>query len=174
MNKLEIQAEDKIQTMSFGARIKLNLVVALAHRPRLLLLDEPTIGLDAVSKRAVFGELLKAVQDEERTVLISSHGLADLERSTDHIGFIKNGQLLLTGSTDSLINRFQLCDFETQNPMPSVFPEGIYRQPSGGDRIRVVIDRQAEVGTWIKDHGLVETSSTAMNLEDLFIALART
>jgi ABC-2 type transport system ATP-binding protein len=174
MRKLDIQPENKIHTMSFGAKIKLNLVVALAHRPRLLLLDEPTIGLDAVSKQEVFGELLKAVQDEERTVVISSHGLVDLERFTDRIGFIKNGRLLLEGSTDTLVNRFLLCDFEARNEVPSIFPDGIYRQSSGGDRVRLVIDRQAAVETWLEKQGLVEISSTPMSLEELFIALART
>jgi len=60
----------------------------------VLVLDEPTTGLDAVSKRQVFAELLKAVEDGERTVLISSHGLGDLERFADHIGMIKDGSTL--------------------------------------------------------------------------------
>lgn len=173
MRKLDLQSEDKVQAMSFGAKIKLNLVVAMSHRPKLLLLDEPTIGLDAVSKQEVFGELLKAVQDEERTVVISSHGLTDLERFADHIGLIKDGRLLLDGATDTLVNRFLLCDFEAPNGKPSVFPNGVYQQPSKNDRIRLVIDRQAATEAWINEQGLMEISSTPMNLEDLFIALAR-
>jgi ABC-2 type transport system ATP-binding protein len=57
-----------------------------------LILDEPTTGLDAVSKQQVFAELLKAVEDGERTVLISSHGLSDIERFTDHIAVFETCQ----------------------------------------------------------------------------------
>ena len=75
------------QTLSFGARIKLSLVLALSWRPRLLILDEPTVGLDAIAKQQVFAELLSAVEDGDRTVLISSHGLdrpGALRRSRRH------------------------------------------------------------------------------------------
>lgn len=173
LHRLGIGPEDLIHSMSFGARIKLNLVVAMAHRPALLLLDEPTIGLDAVSRQEVFGELLKAVQDEDRTVLISSHNLTDVQRFADHIGFIKNGRLLLGGETATLIDRFRLCDFEVRNGMPAVFPEGVFPQVKGNDRIRVVMDRKAGVDEWIKTQDLKEISSTPMNLEELFVALAR-
>src|SRR4030095_4374149 len=81
--------------LSFGTRIKLGLIVALSHRPSLLLLDEPTVGLDVISKQQIFAELLAAVQSEERTVLIASHNLGDVERFTDHVGIIVNGTLLL-------------------------------------------------------------------------------
>jgi len=173
LDKLNVRPEDKIQTMSFGTRIKLNLIVAMAHRPALLLLDEPTIGLDAVSRHEVFEELLKAVQNEERTVLISSHSLTDVERFADHIGFIKDGRLLLGGQTGALVSRFRLCDFEARHDRPSVFPDGVYPQPSQNGRIRIVVDSQAEVAGWIKAQNLQEISSAPMNLEELFVALAR-
>ena len=99
MTSLDLGANDKISTLSFGARIKLALLLALAWRPKVLILDEPTVGLDAISKHAVFAELLAAVQDEERTVLISSHGLTDVERFADHLGMIKNGRLVVEGAT---------------------------------------------------------------------------
>ena len=73
-------------------------VLALSWRPKLLVLDEPTVGLDAISKQQVFAELLAAVQDEDRTVFISSHGITDLERFADHVGMIKNGRLLFEGA----------------------------------------------------------------------------
>ena len=92
MKAFRLSASDKIATLSFGARTKLSLLLALARRPEVLILDEPTTGLDAVSKQQVFSELLKAVENGERTVLISSHGLSDIERFADHVGMIKNGQ----------------------------------------------------------------------------------
>lgn len=173
LEKLNIQPQDKIRTLSFGTKIKLNLVVALAHRPNLLLLDEPTMGLDAVSRHEVFGELLRAVQDEERTVLISSHGLGDVERFTDHIGFIKDGRMLLEGETRALVNRFSLRDFESRNGTPTTFPDGVYLQTCEGARLRLVVDAEAGVEGWVKAHHLEEISSAPMNLEELFVALAR-
>ena len=77
----------------------------------MLILDEPTTGLDAVSKQQIFAELLNAVEDGERTVLISSHGLTDLERFADHVGMIKNGRLLLEGRMDAVVDRFRLAEF---------------------------------------------------------------
>jgi len=64
LGALDIGADERIAGLSFGARIKLGLILALAWRPKLLILDEPTIGLDAISKQQIFSELLTAVQDE--------------------------------------------------------------------------------------------------------------
>lgn len=75
------------------------------------MLDEPTTGLDAVSKQLVFAELLKMVQSERNTVLISSHNLTDLERFADHIGMIKNGQMILEGELSEIVGRFCMVDF---------------------------------------------------------------
>src|SRR5580658_9113159 len=111
MKAFHLSSTDKVATLSFGARTKLSLLLALARRPQVLILDEPTTGLDAVSKQEVFAELLKAVEDGERTVLISSHGLSDIERFADHIGMIKDGKLLLEGRTDEIVDRFRLAEF---------------------------------------------------------------
>ena len=100
MTSLDLGANDRIRPCRSARRIKLALLLALAWRPKVLILDEPTVGLDAISKQAVFTELLAAVQDEERTVLISSHGLTDVERFADHLGMIENGRLLFEGATD--------------------------------------------------------------------------
>ena len=115
MKEFHLSDGDKIATLSFGAKTKLSLLLALSRRPKVLILDEPTTGLDAVSKQQVFSELLKAVEDGERTVLISSHGLSDIERFADHVGMIKNGKLLLEGRTDEIVDRFRLAEFFSEN-----------------------------------------------------------
>jgi ABC-2 type transport system ATP-binding protein len=113
MQAFHLNDSDRVATLSFGAKTKLSLLLALARRPEILILDEPTTGLDAVSKEQVFGELLKAVEDGQRTVLISSHGLSDIERFADHVGMIRNGRLFLEGRTDEVVNRYRFAEFFT-------------------------------------------------------------
>src|SRR5688572_18030556 len=91
LDLFQLSPTDIIATLSFGSRIKLALILAMAWRPRLLVLDEPTVGLDAIGKQALFAELLSAVRDEDRTVFISSHAISDLERFADHVAMIQQG-----------------------------------------------------------------------------------
>ncbi len=172
LDKLDLKPSDKIKTLSFGGKIKLGLVVALAHRPKLLLLDEPTIGLDAVSKQQIFSELLAAVRDSDRTVLISSHGLADLERFADRIGFIRDGRLLLEGATDEVVQRYCRRDYSFTGSAPSGREGFIVQQVEAG-RVRAVVDQDAELAEWISRSGLTEIAKAPMTLEELFIALAK-
>ena len=118
MKAFHLADRDQIATLSFGARTKLSLLLALARRPEVLILDEPITGLDAVSKQQLFGELLKAVEGDKRTVLISSHGLSDIERFADHIGMIKDGKLLLDGRTDEVVDRYRFVEFFTGRETP--------------------------------------------------------
>lgn len=173
LDKLEIGLDDKIATMSFGTKIKLSLAMALAHSPDLLVLDEPTLGLDAVSKRAIFAELLAAVKDETRTVFIASHGLADLERFADHIGILKNGRLLLEGPTDTMVDRFRLIDFTGGNgSLPDGIP-GLHMQERSTDRGRALVDLQTDAREQLKARGATELSVSPVSLEDLFVALVK-
>jgi len=127
MHGFHLEPQDQIVTLSFGAKTKLSLLLALSRRPDLLILDDPTTGLDAISKQQVFSELLKAVANGERTVLISSHGLTDIERFADHIGLIKNGSMLLEGRTDDIVDRFRVAEFFTRNgvTLPGPGPAGL-------------------------------------------------
>jgi ABC-2 type transport system ATP-binding protein len=168
---LDVGWKDKIASLSFGARIKLSLILALSHRPDLLILDEPTVGLDAVSKRQVFAELLAAVQDEKRTVLISSHSLSDLERFTDHIGMIKDGRMLIEGPTSEMVERYRMVDFICPNGSGLVGMEGVFIQRRDGDRWRVVMDTSGRRLEMIEAQGAREVSETPVSLEDLFVAL---
>ena len=148
LERMGIGMNDRISTLSFGARTKLALVVALSHRPSLLLLDEPLAGLDVVSKQEIFEELLRAVQDTSRTVVISSHDLHDLERLTDHIGMIDDGKLLLEGVTAEVVARHSIVDCtlpETCTPQDLAGVRVLNREDSrwrlladGDDAVRLI------------------------------------
>jgi ABC-2 type transport system ATP-binding protein len=173
MKEFHLSDTDKIATLSFGAKTKLSLLLALSRRPEILILDEPTTGLDAVSKQQVFAELLKAVEDGERTVLISSHGLSDIERFADHVGMIKNGKLLLEGRTDEIVDRFRLAEFFTTNGTTIQNREGLTILRRDENRWRALLDQNSDAQNWLQTRGAENLSLTRLTLEDLFVVLAK-
>ena len=173
MKAFHLAASDPIASLSFGAKTKLSLLLALAHRPELLILDEPTTGLDAVTKQQVFAELLKIVEHGERTVLISSHGLTDIERFADHVALIKEGQLLLAGRMDEVVDRFRLADFFMEKGKEVPFREGLIVLKQEENRWQAVLDQQRGIPDWLHSLGAQNLSLTPMTLEDMFLALVR-
>ena len=170
---LQIGIDERIAALSFGSRVKLGLVLALAWHPKVLILDEPTAGLDAVSKQQIFSELLAAVQDEERTVLISSHSLSDLERFADHIGMIKEGKLLLEGPTSEVVERFQLVDFISDNEREFASAPGIFVRKHERNRWQALVDIRQNSLEAIGARGARQISTSPVTLEEVFVALAR-
>ncbi len=171
LERLNIGWNDRIATLSFGTRTKLGLVVALSHRPPLLLLDEPLAGLDAVSKQEIFTELLGAVQDEDRTVLISSHDLHDLERFTDHIGILHDGKLLLEGPTAELVDSFRTVDCTSPNGADPAHLEDIYVHKHEGNRWRLLVNTRGNALDRLSSLGMADLATAPVTLEELFVGL---
>jgi ABC-2 type transport system ATP-binding protein len=173
LNDFGIGRDEKISALSFGAKTKLSVVVALAWHPELLILDEPTVGVDAVSKRQIFSELLAVVQNENRTVLISSHNLSDLERFADYVGIIKNGKMVLEGAMADIIEQFRLVDFVTKNGAELKSREGFFPQKRDGNRWQVLLDARRNPIDELERDGATQISSSPVTLEDVFVALAK-
>jgi ABC-2 type transport system ATP-binding protein len=172
LRAFHLSASDRIATLSSGAKTKLCLLLALARRPEVLLLDEPLSGLDAISKQQLFSELLKAVEDGQRTVLISSHNLSDLERFADHIGLLKDGNLLLEGRTDQVVERYRLAEFFTSNGATlQTPPPGLIILKWNENRWRALLDQQSGAEEWLQKQGVHNISLTRLTLEELFVAL---
>ena len=100
-----LDPRQKIKTLSRGQRAQTGLLVALAHRPDLLLLDEPLSGLDPVVRRDILGAIIRTVADEGRTVFFSSHLLEEVERVADDVGMIHAGRLVLNAPLDQIRHR---------------------------------------------------------------------
>jgi ABC-2 type transport system ATP-binding protein len=170
---LDVRAHEKVATLSFGARVKLALILALSWRPRVLILDEPTAGLDAISKRQIFTELLAAVQDENRTVFISSHAISELERFADHVGMLKNGRLLFEGPIGEIIERYRLVDVLTDQGVQLATQPGIVVQDHEANRWRLLVDRRMGPLGAVLPRGAREIADAPVSLEELFITLGR-
>jgi ABC-2 type transport system ATP-binding protein len=117
--------------------------------------------------------LLKAVEDGERTVLISSHGLSDIERFADHVGMIKNGKLLLEGRMDEVVDRFRLAEFFTDNGAEFQNRDGLIILKRNENRWHALIDQKSEIQNWLQTKGAKQISLTRLTLEDLFVALVK-
>jgi ABC-2 type transport system ATP-binding protein len=101
--RFDIDPARKVHELSRGQGTRLRLLLAMAFRPRLLVLDEPATGLDLSGRRALLDSVLDVVRDAQRGVIISSHQLADVERVADRLLVLNRGQVARQGSTSELI-----------------------------------------------------------------------
>jgi len=95
-----------VKEFSRGMKMKLSIAVALSHDAKILILDEPTSGLDPVIRDEILTILMEFIQDEEHTVLLSSHITSDMEKIADYIIFIHEGSIVLTENKDDLIYNY--------------------------------------------------------------------
>lgn len=166
-----VARRERIAALSFGARMKVALVAALARDAELLLLDEPTTGLDVAARLALFEEILSFVKREDRTVIISSHQLTDLERLADHVAILARGQILGMGRMDELVERYRAVD---ARGAATALPAGVRLLARDGDRLRLLMDLHAATPEALGQQGLEVVAQTPMTLEEIFIALTAT
>ena len=158
----------RLRTLSKGQRAKLGLLAAQAHRPDLLLLDEPSSGLDPIVRNDILAAVIRTVSEEGRTVFFSSHLLEEIERVSDHIAMLHQGKLVLCGPLDAVKARHRRITlrFETQQPKPPEVP-GAWTVAGAGREWTLVCDpaRVAHLGASIVDD---DTAS----LNEIFVAHA--
>ena len=92
----------KIKELSKGQKARAGLLIALAHRPELLVLDEPSSGLDPIVRRDILGAVIRTIAGEGRTVLFSSHLLEEVEQVADHVTMISSGRIVLSAPLDAI------------------------------------------------------------------------
>ncbi len=106
LKKFLLLPNKQIKTFSKGMRKKLEIITALAHHPKLLILDEPTSGLDPVARAEVINMFQDILEKDECSILLSSHITTDLEHIADYITFINKGKILLSKTTNELLDKY--------------------------------------------------------------------
>lgn len=102
----ELPENKTIKTFSRGMKQKLSIAAALAHSPKLLLLDEPTGGLDPVAREQILHDLQTFIEDGEHTVLLSTHITSDLDRVADHVLIVSHGRMQIDTDKDTLLQEY--------------------------------------------------------------------
>ncbi len=127
LKRFQIDPDKRIKEYSHGMKMKLNIVVAISHQAKLLILDEATSGLDPVVRDDILDLLLEFIQDEEHTVLISSHITSDLEKIADYIAYLDMGKLKFCLNKDEMLDSYGVvrCTPEDYEKIPKEFLKGV-------------------------------------------------
>jgi ABC-2 type transport system ATP-binding protein len=162
----------RINELSRGQRARAGLLIALAHRPQLLVLDEPSSGLDPIVRRDILGAIIRTIAGEGRTVLFSSHLLEEVEQVADHVTMINRGRIAHDSALDALkeSHRSVTVRFSEPQPMPPV-DAAVLHWDGGGREWTAVVDRASgELRDAVAGRGGSVVSERTPSLEELFIA----
>ena len=160
-----------VKGLSHGQRVKAMLLLILARRPKLLILDEPTNGLDPVARHEVLAELMRVVEEEDRTILYSSHNTQDVEQISDTITFIDRGQVIASQDRDEYVQKWKRIKLRVpddwQPPaMPGLAVDSTFRN------LRVLSHDQfhSDVPQGLQAGGAEIESIESMTLEEIFVS----
>ena len=133
LSRMKLPSETAVGKYSRGMKMKLNIAAALSHHPKLLLLDEATSGLDPVVRNEILDLFLEFIQEEEHSILCSSHITSDLEKVADYIAYLHEGRLLFCEEKDRLLEEHQMIQC-TRSAFESISKEGMvgYRENGFG------------------------------------------
>jgi ABC-2 type transport system ATP-binding protein len=162
----------RIKTLSKGQHAKLGLIAAQAHRPDLLLLDEPSSGLDPIVRRDILEAIIRTVTEEGRTVIFSSHLLDEIERVSDHLAMLHRGTLRLSEPLDSVKARHRRIALRFELPQttpPKV--RGAVSISGAGQSWTVIGDpTQIDRAGIARNFGATIVDETPASLDEIFIA----
>jgi ABC-2 type transport system ATP-binding protein len=169
----ELEPHKTVQALSKGQRARLGLLLALSYRPELLILDEPSSGLDPLVRRDILRAIIKTIAQEGRTVLFSSHLLDEVERVADRVAIINSGRIIQNDDLETLKSSFHRVVFRFGSaPRATPELEGCFNW-QGGDRNWSACYRgdpeAAEKLTSRFDAQLIEHSPLSLN--EIFLAL---
>lgn len=171
LKRFGLRAEQKIKGLSHGQRVKATLLLVLARRPQLLVLDEPTTGLDPVARHEILRELTDVMADEHRSVLFSSHNTLDVEQISDRITFIDRGRIIDSMDKEAYLDRWRRLRLEVPAGVALPALPGIIGIRQTG-RLAVAIANAfvPDLANAYETSGARVHSVENMTLEEIFVA----
>jgi ABC-2 type transport system ATP-binding protein len=171
LKRFGLNAEQKIKGLSHGQRVKAALLLVFARRPKLLVLDEPTTGLDPVARHDILRELTAVMMDEGRSILFSSQNTQDIEQISDQITFIDRGRILDSMDKETYLDRWRRLRLEVPDgvvlpPLPGII--GV--RQSGRLAVATANAFEPHLPSAYESSGVRVRAVESMTLEEIFVA----
>lgn len=151
LEKFDIPLSKKIKDLSKGMRKKLEIITALVHKPKILILDEPTSGLDPVVRDEILDMFLEFIQNENNTILLSSHITSDLEHIADRIVFIDHGKLIMDEDKDEILDNYGILKCK-KDDFKNINKEDIISYKTGKYEYQVLVSNKNKIKRKYKDY----------------------
>lgn len=171
VKSFDLKPSQPIKGMSHGQRVKAGLLMVLARKPQLLILDEPTTGLDPVARHEVINELMDVLLDEERSILFSSHNTQDVEQLSDLITFIDKGKIIDSQDKEVFLDRWRRLRLELSPDMTLPQLAGVIEQRHSGHQAIITTKcYNQEMASIYEKCGASIQSIENMTLEEIFVS----
>lgn len=168
----DLDAKARVKNLSRGLRARAGLLIALAHRPELLVLDEPSSGLDPVVRRDILGAIIRTIADEGRTVLFSSHLLDEVERVADRVAIIHQGRIMLTSSMDEIkeSHRRVTLRFGQAHDRPPSLVGTLSFEGQGAEWTYICSGESSQLRRAAEAIGATVVGDAALTLDEIFVS----
>ena len=167
----EVSTGDKVGKMSVGTRQKLAIILALAHEPDLLVLDEPAASLDPAARREFLKAVLEIAAGGQRTVVFSTHITSDLERVADRVAILRGGVIAYEGELDELKDSVKRLHVTSANPLPLTLdvPGAVRIRVEGNEALVSVRNVSEQILAELRAQHAASVRVEDLNLEDIFV-----
>jgi ABC-2 type transport system ATP-binding protein len=171
LERFNLKPPQPIKSLSHGERVKATLLLVLARRPRLLVLDEPTTGLDPVARHELLTEFMDVLSDERRGIIFSSHNTQDVEQISDQITFIDRGRIIESRDKETFLDRWRRLQLDVPSgvTLPSL-PQVTELSTSGHLATVTTNEFSDDVTAAFTQSGAIVREIQRMTLEEIFVA----
>jgi ABC-2 type transport system ATP-binding protein len=172
----ELPTSARVGGLSKGQRARAGLLIALAYRPELLVLDEPSSGLDPLVRRDILEAIIRTIAEEGRTVLFSSHLLDEVERVSDHVALIDHGRIVFSAGLDDVkeTHRWVTLRFTEARSQPPALPGVLSWQGAGHEWTAMCRGRVGELESAVATAGACIVANRVPSLDEIFVAQVST
>ncbi len=171
LKRFDLLDNHQVKGLSHGQRVKAGLLLMLARRPKLLILDEPTTGLDPVARHEILNELMDVLLEGDRSILFSSHNTQDIEQLSDHITFIDKGNIIASQDKESYLETWRRIRLTLNENTILPDTRGTVEQRRSGHQAIVTTKLfNEELAENYKNCGAQITSVENMTLEEIFVS----
>jgi ABC-2 type transport system ATP-binding protein len=169
--RFHLPLNKKARDLSGGNRVKLSLVAALSHAPRLLLLDEPTAGLDPVVRSEVLETLFELFSDGTRAIFYSTHILSDISRLVDELAFLHEGVMLKRAAKEDLTEKWAKLAFSSSKTIKQA--KGLVEIQKAGDNYQAVSEDGEKSVAALRSLGVTQWTKTRMSIEEIAVHILK-